>query len=424
MAATGITAGSDNARVSDFWAQQFAKNAVDGSIWMNNVIIRDHLYKLMSGGESKHWLLWVLENYLRDRPRIDRSLSLCCGDGGHELLMYQTGKVGFVRGFDISEGALCQARNRFEGVGAARDSYLFEVLDANDLRLEDRFDLVLSCGALHHLTELEDILDRVHGLLQPDGHFVVMEFVGPNRFQWTARQCALINGLLAQLDPRYLRGGARETFGPPTIEEMLRIDPSEAVRSEEILPLVREGFRVDYEARFNGTLMHMLYPRLNTDLGNRGNPDFDTIIRLLLYLEDVLTAEGVLGPDFVLQICRRKDCPSKAPALPSAPSPSAALSGPIGCVDTCCPTEVTGWATDPGRPNRSLFVEVRVDGRRAGKVFCGTHRPDVRAAGYGNGLCGFIYQFPPSARPAPGSRVEVRVAGTRVRIGTAVVCAA
>jgi SAM-dependent methyltransferase len=424
MAATVIAAGSDNARVSDFWAQQFARNAVDGSIWMNNVLIRDHLYKLMSGGESKHWLLWVLENYLRDRPRIGRSLSICCGDGGHELLMYQTGKVGFVRGFDISAGALRHARHKFEGVGAPPDSYLFEELDANDLRLhDDRFDLVLSCGALHHITELEDLLDKVHGLLQPDGHFVVMEFVGPNRFQWTSRQCALINGLLAQLDPRYLRGAVRETFGPPTIEEMLRIDPSEAVRSEELLPLVRDRFRVDYEARFNGTLMHMLYPRLNTDLGNRGNPDFDTIVRLLLYFEEVLTAEGVVAPDFVLQVCRRKDCTEKRTA-PPAPTRPASPSGPIGSVDTCSAAEVTGWAADPGRPNVSLFVEVRVNGRRVGKVFCGTHRPDVRAAGYGNGLCGFVYPFAPSDRPAPGSRVEVRVAGTKVRIGTATVAAA
>ena len=106
--------------------------------------------------------------------------------------------------------------------------------------MEDRFDLVLSCGALHHLTELEDLLDKVHGLLQPDGHFVVMEFVGPNRFQWTARQCALINGLLAQLDPRYLRGGVRETFGPPTIDEMLRIDPSEAVTPARVREIHEE----------------------------------------------------------------------------------------------------------------------------------------------------------------------------------------
>jgi hypothetical protein len=204
----------------------------------------------------------------------------------------------------------------------------------------------------------------------------------------------------------------------------MAIDPSEAVRSEDILPLVRERFHVEYESLQNGTLMHMLFPLLNSGLSNRGGRDFDSIVRLVLYFEDVLIRSGVLASDFVFLVCRRKDHPSALRARPAPQAAPAPPAGPTGHVDTCTAEGLTGWAADPRRPNSTLFVDVRVNGERVGRVFCDAYRPDVRAAGYGNGLCGYAFRFPPTRRPAPGGRVEVFVSGTDVLVGAAVVPAA
>jgi SAM-dependent methyltransferase len=410
---SGVQTGRpDAARVSDHWGKQLAHNAVEPSNWTNNQLISAHLNRLITGGDSKHWLRWLLNDYLRDRPTIDRSLSVCCGDGAHELLLHASGKVRFVQGFDISEGALEQAREKFRRTGADPDSYLFAIHDANDLQLDGRFDLVLSTGALHHVTELEDLLDKLHARLAPDGYFVLLEYVGPNRFQWTDRQCELINGVLAQLDFYYLKDGKRPVFAPPPVLDLMAVDPSEAVRSEEVLPLVRERFRFEYLTRFNGTLMHMLYPLLSARLANRGRRDFDSIVRLVLFFEDALIRGGVLPSDFAFAVCRRGDG--------SGGRPGGAVA-PAGHVDTCTPDAVTGWAADLWRPNNTLFVDVRVDGERVGRVFCDGYRNDVRAAGSGNGLCAFAFRFPPGKQPAPGGRVEVFVSGTDVLVGSAVV---
>jgi SAM-dependent methyltransferase len=422
-----VQSGLDNTRVSAYWDQQFAKIRADNSCWINNGIVAANLYRLISGGSEKYWLHWLLEDYFRDVPAFGRSFSICCGDGSHELMLHNSKKVKFVRGFDISEGAIRQANEKLRQAGAAEGSYLFEVKDANNLDVEDRFDLVLSTGALHHVTELEGLLDKVHALLRPDGYFVLLEFVGPNRFQWTARQCELINGAAAQLDPHYLRGGVRGVLSPPPVEEMLRIDPSEAVRSEDIVPLVRDRFRVEYEKAFNGTLMHMLYPMLNADLANRGGRDFDSIVRLLLYFEDVLVRGGLLPSDFVFMICRSRSHTGGGPVRPSAesrPGPAAADPHYAGFVEVCTPAFVAGWAADLRPPNAALFVDVCVDDRRLGQVLCDGYRKDVRDAGYGNGLCGFAYAFPPSCRPAPGSRVRVFVSGTDTLVGSGTVAAA
>src|SRR5207253_8210000 len=137
----------------------------------------DNLCRMIPGGSSRYWLRWFLEDYLRGVRVLGRSLSVCCGDGSHELGLYRSGKVRFVRGFDISEGAVRQAEEKLRAAGAPEGSFLFEVRDANDLRLEDSFDLILSSGALHHVIELEDLLDKLHALLRPGGYLVALEYV-------------------------------------------------------------------------------------------------------------------------------------------------------------------------------------------------------------------------------------------------------
>ena len=410
----------NNAQVSDHWNEQFARIRADNTCWINNSIIRRHIFELISNGYSSgHWLDWLLKDYFSDRPPFERSFSICCGDGYQELKLHNSGKVKFIRGFDISEGAIRQANEKLVRAGAKPDSYLFEVKDANNLDVEDRIDLLLSIGALHHVTNLEGLLDKLHAMIEPSGYFALVEFVGPNRFQWTAEQCDLINGALAALDPQYLKDGIPLTLSAPPIEEMLRVDPSEAVRSEDILPLLRERFHVEYEQPFNGTLMHMLFPLMNGGLSNTGDKGYDTTIRLLLYFEDVLTRTGVLQPDFTFMICRPRSH-AKNPTATRFTSPAKQC---VGYVDVCSPIEVAGWALDINKPNSTLVVDIRVNDELIDKVRTQTYRADVRAAGFGNGLSGFTFRFPLEKRPGPGSEVKVFVEGTTTLIGSGVVAA-
>jgi len=87
---------------------------------------------------------------------------------------------------------------------------------------------------------------------------------------------------------------------------MMRIDPSEAVRSRDIVDLVRECFDVEYERSWHGTILHQLFPLLNTDLSNQGRGDFDSIIRLIAEFEDILIRGGLIPSDFVFMVCRPK----------------------------------------------------------------------------------------------------------------------
>lgn len=295
--------GSDLDRVSHFWADQFETRRNNAAYWMHNPIIEREVYRLMTG-TPYHWLNWLMKGYFAGVERFKRALSICCGDGAHELELLKSGKVNHLTGFDISEGALQQARERIRTAGFGDDRFSLEVKDANRLTLDTCYDLILSVGAIHHVENLEGLMEEIARCLDPDGFFVLVEYVGPDRFQWTDDQIEFINGLLGTLDAKYLFNGRVTKFNRPSVEDMIRADPSEAIRSSEILGLVRQHFSVAYERAFNGTIVHMLYPLLNPDLGGGGHADFDSIVRLLLYFEDVLTKRGILAPDFVFLVCR------------------------------------------------------------------------------------------------------------------------
>ena len=124
-------ASTDEHRVSDYWGKQFVAMRTDNSYWLNNKLVEESTYRLMTDTPN-HWLGWLLNDYFGQHS-FNRSLSVCCGDGAHEIQLYSSGKVRFVSGVDISKGAIKQAIARFEAVGAAQDRYRFEVRDVNEL---------------------------------------------------------------------------------------------------------------------------------------------------------------------------------------------------------------------------------------------------------------------------------------------------
>lgn len=297
--------------ISKYWEKQFREMRSDSSYWLNNLIVQSHVNKLMTG-EDRHWLNWLLGSYFKNK-HFDSSLSICCGDGAHELILSKSNQVGFVHGVDLSKGAIGQAMSSFDLAGIKPESYLFEVKDINEIKEADfnrKYDLVMSTGAMHHIKELEKVIDTVKRILKKDGYFVIVEYIGPKKFQWTDKQVSMINGILKSIDQKYLRG-KDIVFGRPTLEEMDKIDPSEAVRSDEIYDLVKENFDVEYEKMFNGTIVHQLHPILNSKLPNKGNKDFDSLIRLILLMEDKLIRSGFIKSDFVFMVLKNKPDPLK-----------------------------------------------------------------------------------------------------------------
>jgi SAM-dependent methyltransferase len=405
-----------SSRVSEYWERQFEKDRADPSLWTNNLIVVRYIYRLISGGSEEHWLPWFLNQYLPSDVNFERSFSVCCGDGAHELALARSRRVKFIRAFDLSTGAIEQANAAFVAASIAKDTYRFEVADADNLQIDGNFDLLLSTSALHHVTQLETLLSRLSRMLDPEGYFVVLEYVGPNRFQWRDPQLSVINGILGQLDPRYLKDGRRIELSRPPLAQFLEIDPSEAVRSEDILRLLPEYFTIEYLRNFNGTVIHPLYPLLDARRTNANEPDFDSIVRTILWIEDFLIRGQVLSSDFIFAICRSKELregPGEAQARLAARERRF-----VGYIDLFDAHVIAGWAADTTTPTTPVRVDVFVDDRLQGTLPADGFRQDVMDAGYGDGRKGFSLPLVFPAPLPPGTLAKLVVAGSNQVLAT------
>jgi SAM-dependent methyltransferase len=238
---------------------------------------------------------------------LDRAASLCCGAGAVERGLVKSGLLQGCVGFDLAQGALDAARAAADAEGVAGLSYERRDLERDGLGLS-HLDLVLAHQGVHHIYELEAVFDSVYGSLRPGGVFHLHEFVDADRFQWPDRQVQEMTDWLQSLPKRYqiTRGGlVKSCAGRATIEEMIAYDPSEAVRSSAIEPLVSERFEILERRALGGTLAMMAL----ADIGQNFNPNVPedaAHIERLLAREDELMASGEIGSDFAIIVARKR----------------------------------------------------------------------------------------------------------------------
>jgi SAM-dependent methyltransferase len=145
----------------------------------------------------------------------------------------------------VAPGAIEKARAAAERAGLLHVRY--SVADGNELTLEPGlYDVAFGVHSIHHIERLERVFEQVARSLRTGGLFFMNEFVGPTRFQWSDRQLEVVNGLLRAIPAPFRRstvsGERKEQVPRPSVAEMIAADPSEAVRSAEILD--PDGYRI------------------------------------------------------------------------------------------------------------------------------------------------------------------------------------
>jgi len=172
------------------------------------------------------------------------------------------------------------------------------------------FDAIVANDVLHHITNLESLYARIQASLRRGGHFIFSEYVGPNRFQYSDAQMDVINRYMRVL-PDHLRYDPclkitlrkKERL---SIERVLADDPTEAVRSEDVLPLARSMFEVEAEYPYGGSLLSPLLYEIIVNF-NEENPEDRRLLEILCDAEDRLIRSGHLSPDFCVFVARRPE---------------------------------------------------------------------------------------------------------------------
>ena len=252
---------------------------------------------------------WFFRRVALHRPLpMKRVLVLGCGQGYLERGIAKLGLAESIVAIDLSPRILELARAQAEAEGMANIEY--RQADMNRLPLGQpgfapgSFDAVLGVSGVHHCADLESLYGKVATLLAPGGWFFLDEYVGPSRFQWTDTQLRLINELLDMLPPRLRMtrdGRLRAQLVRPTIEQMIAADPTEAVRSAEIVPLVGRHFDVVALRPYGGTILQVLLAEIAQHFLEPAERPY---LQALMAAEDELFRAGRLGDDFACVIAR------------------------------------------------------------------------------------------------------------------------
>jgi SAM-dependent methyltransferase len=270
--------------------------------WLNHPRVGEH-YHRKSLIDGLAWQQWIPK--VRGSPAT-HAIELGCGNGSGVESTWRAGTALRLTGIDLDESRFSEVRAAMSGAGAP---VTLVAADINRLVLEpSSCDLVYALQSFHHFEELEHICDEVSRALVPGGYFVLDEFVGPARFQWTDPQLALTSQILGLL-PRNLRmyrnGIEKLAEGRSSPEEVIRVCSSEAIRSNEIPAVFRKRFHMIHEKNLGGTIQHLLYSGIVHNFPDC-DPATDHLIDCINGLEETFIGYRILPSDFMLLIGQKR----------------------------------------------------------------------------------------------------------------------
>ena len=294
--------------------------------WMHVPNAPNWINKLVSCKDlpDGHWAQYACESHVR--PLLERRckqdpltrglsmVSLGCGSAHIEetLIGSFAWPIAELKGLEYDDALRDDAAKRF-----ARFTHIcsnFDFFDFNSHTCTgQQYDIVFSCHAIHHATDLEFFLSTINSLLKPDGLFIGIDFFGPTRFQIEPEVRAIIDNLYAIL-PENLKYDLRlpepqrppVAFAYPTIAEVRNADISESVRSSDLRTLLFANFPIVEIKPMGGTILRWL---LQYRAGNfdHSKQEHVAISDLLFYIEKMLIEQRVVRSDDLFFVLKKSD---------------------------------------------------------------------------------------------------------------------
>lgn len=260
-------------------------------------LVQERLHALRDGLSVDKWFA---QKYLRTPAR--RGLGIGTGAATVELLLMQQGAVREYDLYEVSQTALDQARETARQFGVL-ERVRFFCQDINEVSIPaNTYGVVSFISSLHHMSNLEGVLRRVHAALTPGGVLFADEYVGPDRFAFPERDTQVARWFYRTLDGE-LRSAWPE-LPLPNPADVAAADPTEAIHSAEILETVSNVFANVEVTGLQGTLAYILWNGLNHDALFDTDKGAD-LVRAILAFDDALILSGQLRDYFALIVARK-----------------------------------------------------------------------------------------------------------------------
>lgn len=270
-----------------------------------------HAYynRLVTGDPNLHFLQYFKDKYIARRPDI-RVASFGSGSGHLErsLIANFGYECAAIDGYELNPKLVEVSNAKAAEIGASHLRYRVADLNAIQVPLAS-YDVAIFFHSLHHVENLEQCLDCVRVALKPGGVLLIVDYVGPNRLQYSDEQLRYATTLLHLLPARYRLSAdgttTKKAASRQAAHQVIAEDPSEAVRSEDIVPALDQRFeRVEFHS-LGGSVLNHVFKGIATNFDESSSEDL-TLIQLLQDMEEWLERNGQVGPDFVFAVYRPK----------------------------------------------------------------------------------------------------------------------
>lgn len=288
-------------------------------------------------------------------------LTLCCGHGERDRRLAKMGVFKNCLGLDISPGAIEACKINASNEKFNNLKYATADLNKDSLK-RNAYDLIYVGGGMHHILNLEHLVDEIYLSLKPGGLLVCDEYIGPSYNDLSNRHREIINSAI-HLIPKRLRNATEQSFIPnywrrSTLKNMIYVisnlrsfnfekyevssmwpsykkrifnfgkkifkiiskhenksnnfkygqvfdvcpeivksgDPSEGVRSDEIVPIIKQKFKNTNTHYYNGSILsYALDKKFFLNFNSELKQDRD-LLKLLIDLEKNTIGSNEIPP--------------------------------------------------------------------------------------------------------------------------------
>jgi SAM-dependent methyltransferase len=217
---------------------------------MEDPLVRQYINANFEGAWPLDWFVRQL-----DGRRFGRALSIGCGTGALERALMQQSVCDRIDAFDASLQSLAEARRQADAAGLGKRIRYYAADFNSPFFIPHRYDAIFVHQALHHVEHLERLLAAVMRSLKPGGLLYLDEYVGPSRIDWKRSLMRDVRQLHESLEPEWR---LHEELNYPVQAD----DPSEAVRSGDILSQLKIGFVTREMRGYGGNVLSIIFPEV------------------------------------------------------------------------------------------------------------------------------------------------------------------
>lgn len=286
---------------SDYWNKQhFANDFLRGE-WSFHPAAKARLHRILGAPSREDWFC---DRYLKGRRNL-RALGIGAGRCETELRILSKSDIVQYDLFDVAPDALDAGREMASKMGLL-DRTNFRCENIHDVKLAaNSYNVITFIASLHHIDELEGMLQRCEGALSPGGVLWAAEYIGPNYFAYPEEHTRLARSFWRAIAPSLKKTSISE-LQFPTVAEVIAADPTESARSEDIPRVIARVFQTAEFIPTYGTFAFILFWGLNHDALYE-TEEGKAFVETVMELDTALIDSGSLPHYFGYFIARKPD---------------------------------------------------------------------------------------------------------------------